>query len=74
VELLRRVLSVGIDPAAIGVVLARRVFVSGRDDDRQAAVLREAEHLCASLQRDLGSAVHGAVVDDENVHVRKLLA
>ena len=67
-------LPVGVDAAAVRVVLPRRVLVAGRDDHGQAAVLRKAQHLGPPLPRELGRAVPRAVVDDEHIHAGKLAA
>ena len=65
-------LPVGVHAAAVGVVLARRVLVAGRDRHPQAAVLGEREHLRAAFARKRRRAVARTVVDDEYVRARQL--
>jgi len=72
-KLLRRVLPVGVDAAAVRVVLPGRVLVACGDDHGQPAILWEAQDFRPSLAGKLGGAVARAVVDDQDVDIRQLL-
>ena len=69
-ELARRMLTVGVDAAAVRVAVLERVAVPGGDPEAQAEIGAERVHLGAVLARDVGGAVGRAVVDDEHVRVR----
>ena len=69
---MHRMLTVGVDAAAVGVAAFVRLAVAGGDPRAQAAVLAEREHVRAVRPRDGGGRVRGAVVDDEHVRVGQL--
>ena len=73
-KLVRRVLPVGVDPSAVGVVVLERPPVAGCDAESQPQVRAERMHLGAVLACNVGRAIRRSVVDDEHVCVGKLRA
>ena len=67
-------LSVRVHPAAERVAASSRFAVAGGDRSTEAAVLAEGDDVGAVLACDVGGGVGGAVVDDEEVDGRELLA
>src|SRR5215213_3473572 len=67
-------LPVGVEAADDVVLVLDAVAVPARDRRTQAAVVAEGENLGATLPRDVGGSVGGAVVDDEHVDVGQLAA
>jgi hypothetical protein len=62
-------LAVGVDATAVRVLVLERPAVAGRDPDGQPLVPAQGKHLRTVLARDVGRAVGGAVVHDEDVGV-----
>ena len=67
-------LPVRVDAAAVRVAVLQRPRIAGGDADREAAVLAQRQHFRAALAGDVGRAVGGAVVDDEDVRAGQGLA
>src|SRR5215213_7838100 len=65
-------LAVGVDARAERISVLDCVSVAGGNSRGQAAVGAERDHLGAMLTSDLGRAIGRAVVDDEDVRLRKL--
>ena len=62
-------LAVGVDPAAVRVVVLERPAIARRDPDRQPAVPSKRQHLRAVLARHVRRPIGGTVVDNEDIRI-----